>query len=241
MFEYNSRYCVMGMMSKRYEVLGDWQGLRKNRNAAISFHADFAPDYPKVFYSYIYDRPECKASKETQVISVLGGDFFGLSGGNYREIRETRNKFDKIVRVGEYNKDDVMGLIDRWDIQSGGKYGWVRHSGFDRNFFERWYEEERGNLVSQFYYIDNKMIGYSVLHKAEDSYEYLIRKVDNSIRNSCMYVDFATFRHLYELEGGEFLINWGASGGGVLAYKKKFPVYDEIPAYFYSVKRDLVP
>ena len=82
------------------------------------------------------------------------------------------------------------------------------------------------------------MVGYSILHRAADSYEYLIRKMDNTLRNTCLYVDFATFRSLWEIEQRPFYVNWGASGGGVLRYKKKFPVHVEVPVYFYSVKRD---
>jgi hypothetical protein len=228
----------MGMCSKRYEVLGDWQGLRKNSKAAVSFYADFAPDYSKVFYAYIYDRPECKCSKETQIVSAFNERFFDLSGGGYKEIRETRNKFDKVIEVGEYNQANVMGLIDAWTAQRKALYGWHLHSGYDRNFFERWYEQEKTQLISRFYYLEERLIGYSILHRAQDSYEYLIRKADTSIRNACLYVDFATFRYLWELEGEEFYVNWGASGGGVLQYKRKFPVHQEIPVYFYSIRHE---
>lgn len=235
MFKYNSKYCIMGMLSARYEVLEDWRGYRKNKKNAVSFYEDFSPDFEKVSYNYIYEKPQVKYSKSTQIVSKFDSEFFKLSGNKYREIRETRNKFDKIIINKEYNKEDVLGLIDTWDKQSGDKYGFQKHSGYDRNFFNKFYDLEKDNLISNFYYIGDKIIGYSILHKAEDCYEYLIRKVDIELRNTCLYVDYKTFEQIYEKEK-EFLINWGASSGNVLKYKKKFPIFESCPVYFYSKK-----
>jgi hypothetical protein len=235
-FNYTSKYCVMGMMSGRYQVLGDWQGLSKNKTTAISFDENFDPGYKKVNYAYIYTKPVVKASKSTQVVSKFDPAFFKLYGAANREIRETRNKFDRLVKTRDYNKADVFNLIDRWDAQSGDKYGWHRHSGYDRAFFERWFEAEQVNLVSRFYYLEDELIGYAILHPTDYGYEYLIRKADNTRRNTCLYVDYKTFESLNK--GSEFLVNWGASSGGVLNYKRKFPVYEETPVYFYTKKKE---
>jgi hypothetical protein len=237
MFKYTSKHCVMGMCSERYQVLGDWQGLRKNSTTAVSFDEGFDPGFKKVNYAYVYTKPAVKASKSTQVVSAIGPELVGLAGNKWREIRETRNHFGRIVEARDYNKGDVLGLIDRWDVQSGGKYGWHRHSGYDRAFFNRWYDLEKDNLISRFYYVGAELIGYSILHATEYGYEYLIRKADNTRRNTCLYVDYKTFEGLYGARGG-FLVNWGASSGGVLDYKRKFPVHSECPVYFYSVVRD---
>jgi hypothetical protein len=230
-FKYTSKYCVMGMAGK-YEVLGDFQGLRKNRNQAISFDAGFDPGYKKVLYSYIYDTPDCKRHKSTQLVSNFTDSYFNLAGKEHREVRESRNKFNKLIAMREYNKEDVLGLIDLWDTQSGTKYGWQRHSGYDRSFFTRWFDAERDNLFSRFFYLGDKMVGYSVLHKGEGCWEYLIRKTDNTIRNTCLYVDYKTFEELHKIEES-FLVNWGASKGSLLEYKRKFPCYEENNVYFY--------
>lgn len=235
MFKYISKFCILGMMSERYEVLGNWQGFKKNRNKAVSFYTDFIPDFKEVFFQYIYEKPECKSSRMTQVVSKLDDEFFNLSGKQFKEIRETRNKFDKIVKMKEYNKDDTLKLIDTWDIQCGGKYHWHRHSGYDRAFFNKWYDLERDSLFSRFFYIDDKMIGYSVLHKDKECYEYLIRKTDITLRNTCLYVDYKTFEEIHKIDGN-FLVNWGASSGSLLKYKRKFPKYEENDVYFYSIK-----
>jgi hypothetical protein len=234
MFKYNSKYAIMGMCGK-YQILGDFQGLRKNKNKAVSFDANFTPDFPNIFYSYIYDKPTTKpVTKNTQVISKLDSDFFELSGKDFREIRETRNKFDKIVTSKEYNKEHVLELIDRWDAQSGDRYGWFKHSGYDREFFRRWYDEEKDNLISKFYYINDKIVGYAILHKENGCYTYMLRKADNTIRNTCLYVDYKTFESIYGTENSTIFVNWGASKGTLLRYKRKFPVFEENNVYFYK-------
>ena len=234
MHNYISKYTIMGMMSAKYEVLGDWQGLKKNRNKAVSFDKSFDPCFPKTSYAYIYDKPSCKYSKSTQVVSVFDKSFFGLSGNKYREIRETRNYFNKLVTIKDFNQNDVLGLIDRWDEQSGGKYHWQKHSGYDKAFFNKWYLQEKDNLISYFYYIGDKIVGYAILHKDNDCYNYIIRKTDISIRNTCLYVDYKTFEQIYAIENQSFLVNWGASSGNVLKYKRKFPIHSQSAVYFYS-------
>jgi len=238
-FKYTSKYCLMGMMSNRFTVLGDWQGFQKNKNTCVSFDTNFVPDAKKVNFSYIYEKPDFKCAKSTQVVSVFDNEFFELRGKKFREIRETRNKFDKVTGVtDECDKHDVLDLIDTWDERSGQKYGWYRHSGYDRTFFNRWYDVERENLLSRFFYIEDKLIGYSILHKADDCYEYLIRKMDNTLRDTCLYVDYKTFEEIYKVENKKFYVNWGASSGGVARYKKKFPVHEQSDVYFYTVSSE---
>jgi len=236
MFKYSNKYGVMGMAGK-CEVLGDFEGLRKNKNKVVSFSKDFNPNSPIISYSYIYEKPSAKGyMKCRQITSKLDKSFFKLEGGNFREIRETRNKFNKIITIKEYKKEDVLELIDRWDAQSGKKYGWQRHSGYDRAFFNRWYDSEKENLISRFYYIDDRIVGYSVLHKESDNYTYIIRKADNTIRNTCLYVDYKTFEEIYNIENKDFYVNWGASSGTLLKYKRKFGSFEETDVYFYSIK-----
>lgn len=235
MFEYTSKYCIIGMMSKNSKPFDNWKGFIKNKNNAVSFDKNFIPEFKKVSFSYIYEKPSVRKSyKNTQIVSKLDDHFFRLNGKEFKEIRETRNKFNKIVYIKDYKKDDVMGLINFWDQQSGQKYGWNRHSGYDRNFFTKWYEQEKGNLESFFFYINDKIVGYSILHNNGKNFDYIIRKTDSSIRNTCLYVDYKTFEMLYE-KNGDLLVNWGASKGNLLKYKKKFPIFDTKDVYFYKV------
>lgn len=231
----------MGMMSKSYDVLDDWLGLKKNKSSAISFHADFNPDFEKVNYAYIYDKPDVKYSKSTQLTSCFNEEFFKLCGKKHKEIRETKNYYDKRVISKEFNLNDTLKLIDTWDKLSGEKYNWVRHSGFDRNFFNRFYELEKHNLFSRFFYLGEEMLGYSVLHKEpEGYYNYLIRKTNIGLgRNTSLYVDYKTFEEIWKVEQKEFFTNWGSSKGSLLKYKSKFSPYEKIPVYFYTVRNIL--
>lgn len=225
------------MMSKGSVLFDNLKGFKKNRTTAVSFDSEFDPEFPKVSYSYIHEKPPkpIKPYKGTQLVSRLDEEFFALSGKKYKEIRETRNYFDKIVSIKEYSKQDVLGLIDLWSSTSGKKYGWQLHSGYDRNFFNNWYDLEKDNLFSRFYYIGDKIVGYSILHKGTNSWEYLLRKMDNSIRNTCLYVDYKTFEEIYKLEQKDFYVCWGASNGKLLKYKRKFGSFDETTVYFYKV------
>ena len=68
-------------------------------------------------------------------------------------------------------------------------------------------------------------------------YNYIIRKSDISYRNICLYCDFKMFEKIYDICSEDFIINWGGSSGNVLKYKKKFPVYSELPVYFVTRKK----
>jgi len=174
------------------------------------------------------------------LISRFDGDFFELRGKKNKEIRETRNKYNKsiIIKKDIENIEEVIGLINCWDKISGVKYGWQRHSGYDKSFFLKYYEQEKKDLFSLFFYIDGVLVGYSVVSKIMDGdcFRYIIRKFDASFRNICLYIDFKIFENLYSEYGGDFRVSWGASSGNVLKYKKKYPIFFEDKVWFYKIK-----
>jgi len=239
----------MGMMSRHYTPFEDFTGFYKNkiRDKVVIFNKDFLlGDYKEVNYYYILEKPELKIKNmysSTLLVSHFNSDFFKLEGKSKTEIRETRNKYNKVITIKKDIDDvgEVVLLIDRWDELSGKKYGWQRHSGYDRSFFLKYYEQEKENLFSLFFYINDELVGYSIVSKIQEDncFKYIIRKMDNSIgRNICLYIDFKTFENLYNIYGSDFYINWGASSGNVLTYKKKFPVYSEDKVWFYKIKRE---
>lgn len=234
MFTYTSPMCIKSLMNRFCKPFENWQGYQANRNKAVLFDENLTADYPTIHYYYIYNKPNIKHYHLTQLISHITPEFFELSGKKWREIRETRNKFDKIVSIKEYNQKDVLGLIDVWDKTAGVKYGFQRRSGRDRNFFNKWFKQEQDKLFARFFYIEDDLIGYSVLHKNNGCYEYLIRKTLSEMRNTCLYVDYKTMEEIHQHEN-DFYVNWGASKGKLLKYKKKFPVFEERPVYFYKV------
>lgn len=222
-------------MNKFCKPFDDWRGYQANKNKAVLFDERLKADYPTVHYYYIYNKPAQKHYHLTQLISHITPNFFELRGKKWKEIRETRNKFDKIVKMKEYDQQAVLDLIKKWDETAGVKYGFQRRSGRDRNFFQRWFEQEKERLFYRFFYIDERLVGYSVLHKKDGCYEYLIRKTLSEMRNTCLYVDYKTMEELFAVEPDGFFVNWGASGGKLLKYKKKFPMFEERPVYFYKV------
>ena len=239
----------MGMMSSRYIPFADFTGFYKNkkRDKVIIFNKDkLVEDCKEINYYYILEKPEIKIKNmysSTLLVSHFNSDFFKLEGKSKTEIRETRNKYNKVITIKKDidDVDEVVLLIDKWDELSGGKYGWNRHSGYDRSFFTKYYEEERENLFSLFFYFNDILIGYSIVSKIQEDncFKYIIRKMDNSIgRNICLYIDFKIFENLHNICGNDFYINWGASSGNVLKYKKKFPIFSEDKVWFYKIKRE---
>lgn len=73
-------------------------------------------------------------------------------------------------------------------------------------------------------------------------YKYLTRKCLNvwGTRNLTEFIDYWTFRELFRVNGerdGDFIVNWGASSGGVKWYKEhKWPLYDKEWKWFYKEK-----
>ena len=250
MYNYINKHTIMGMMSKHHIPFNDYLGFFKNKakDKVVVFDNNFPlKDYKEINYSYVFNKPEPKIKNmyhSNLLISHFDEDFFKLSGKEYKEIRETRNKYNKNITIKKdiENIDKVIELIDRWDTLSGFKYKWQRHSGYDRSFFIKYYEQEKENLFSLFFYLDDVLVGYSVVSGIIENncFRYVIRKMDSSFRNLCLYIDFKTFENLYNEYGKNYYLNWGASKGNVLRYKKKFPIHYEQKVYFYKIKREII-
>jgi len=197
----------------------------------------------------------CKTSKSKSslLVSVIDEEFFELKGKKLREIKETRNSLNKefYFKVNEPLPDiqeNISNLLKWWDKNRGEKYGWQKHSGYDKAFFSKWYEPNIDDLICLTFYNKetNELIGYSVVSKHlfvdQNNYNhvtYLIRKCNTDRRNTTLFIDYKTFEYINETVnvGPKFYVNWGASSGGVLKYKKKFPVAVEKNAYFLSINR----
>ena len=244
----------MGMLSKTYKPFPDWSGYIKNKNEVVLFDSANIPlhtHYPKINLAYV-DKLSNKdiipgyentsSYKGTLLYSKLDQDFLELRGKSHIEMRETRNHYRKggIQVRNSADLEDIKKFIGEWNIQRGDqRYGWTLHSGYDMNFFTKYWESEKDKFQTLFFYDNDKMIGYSVLSldNVDNVYYYLLRKNLTSYRNLALYIDFTTFDTLYTNIGVEFLICWGANSGGLLKYKKKFPVYHEQEKWFYKFKK----
>jgi hypothetical protein len=242
---YISKHSIMGMMSKNYTPFGNWKGFYKKKDRSkctvFSFE-DMKEECIENNIAYVDKHETLKPSfKSTEVVSTFNKEYFKLEGKENKEIRGTRNKWNKRIEIREeYKYQEMEDLINWWASTSGHKYHWQRHDGYDRSFFHRYWRPERSKLYSMFFYLEDKLVGYSIVSKEpQDShYIYVIRKCDVTVgRNINLYIDYKMFEKIYN-DVGDFRINWGASSGGVLKYKtSKFPVYSETLKYFYKVKK----
>ncbi len=246
---YINKHSIMGMLSKNYIPFENWEGFYKNkkRDKIVVFNnIEYKnEDAKEINYYYLFEKPEYKKYfSSTVLVSFFNEEYFELRGKKCKEMRETRNKWNKkIIIKNEINSiNEISDLIKIWDINSGEKYRWNRHSGHDRNFFIKYYEQEKENLYSLFFYFGEKLIGYSVVSKiSEDNcYRYIVRKMNISVgRNIGLYIDFKTIENIWrEIGRGEFYVNWGASAGKLLKYKRKFSPFLEKKVWFCKVKNE---
>jgi hypothetical protein len=246
---YINRHTVMGMMSKHYIPFDDYSGFYKNKkkDKVVIFEEKDIEDVIEINYYYMSNKSSVKCSSwyhSNVIVSIFNNDFFNLCGKKYKEIRETRNRYNGkiVIKKDLENIDEILDLLKRWDEFSGGKYGWNRHSGYDRAFFIKYYEQEKKDLFSLFFYCNNTLIGYSIVSKihSDGCFRYVIRKSDISVgRNIGLYIDFKTFENIYN-ESKKFYVNWGSGSGNILKYKKKFPVFLEKKVYFYKMKKNVL-
>lgn len=252
MTNYTEKHSILGMMSKTYTPFEDYSGYIKNKKEVVLFNENYQnyTNYEKINLNYVNNNKiiipgyiQSSKYKMEMLISCFKNDYFSLKGQEHREVRETRNKYNKIVTI-RYNIDSinrVLEFIEEWDNFRGkNKYGWQLRSGKDKNFFNKYWESEKSNLWSNLFYIDEKLVGYSIISKInnENCYNYLIRKNDTSYRNLCLYIDYKSFERIWCNLNNEFYINWGCSSGNLLKYKKKFPVYSCEKRYFLKYKKE---
>jgi len=240
--DYINKHTIMGMLSKRYTPFDNWEGFYKNKNRTkVTVFKDFDGDFEEINCSYLFNK--VKGYNSTLLISNFNEEFFKLPSREYREIREAKNKWDKTISIQTAPNSilEIIELINKWDELSGKKYMFTRHSGYDRNFFQKYWESEKDNLYSLFFYHNNNLLGYSIVSKIQndDCFRYVIRKMDISAgRNIGLYIDYKTFENIWKDHNKDFYINWGASSGKVLKYKMKFPVFKTQKVWFCKKRKN---
>jgi hypothetical protein len=244
---YNTKHAIMGMLSDNYILIDGGYGFFKNKKMSdlVLFDYNLIDLYSNIEHislSYQLEKQPYKQSyKSTMLISKFDENWFD---GNLKkiskEIYETKNKWNKKIEIKiEPNSiEEVIELINKWKEVSGGKYGWQLRAGHDVNFFRRYWEVEKENLWSLFFYLGGVLIGYSIVSKEEtnNEFNYIIRKMNISVgRNIGLYIDYKTFENIWNKTQKEFKINWGANSGTLLKYKSKFGG-DKTQVYFYKVR-----
>lgn len=247
----DDEYAVKGMLSKRYIPFEDFSGYRKNSKENVYFYIpDSIPTEKASFqylseleYNLLYSLSDwniISKYKLSEVVLEIPEKWFDFKTGKNKEFRETWHHYlslDNLFIVDSpKNKDDIRSFILMWDEDRGiEKYGWQRHSGYDLNFFEKYNDS---NCKSLYFYIDNILVGYSVLHNYKDNqWTYIIRKADLKFRNLTLFIDEYSF---WDINEGEkpVIINFGASSNGILKYKTKFPIKSIEDRYFIKVTNE---
>jgi hypothetical protein len=118
------------------------------------------------------------------------------------------------------------------------------HSSYDKRFFEKTMRDSANNYLVMYFFLENKLIGYSVFDKGNINengileFKCLLRKYIPSVGNDiCYYIDFSAYRKIWNLYNQDFVVNMGCSSSGAYKYKTtKFPVYELKDLWFYNKK-----
>ena len=245
--KYWNKHGQQGMMGKFGQLSSYPFYFYKNSSNIVSFDVKLTTiKEHKVSYAYITEEdfktiPKSEIKSKyilTQTISKIDSEYLSLEGKKHKDDRNTRNKYDKIVSVKTKPNsiEEVLSLIDIWDAKRGDLvYNWQKHSGYDRSFFTRFYEQEKENLQCLFFYIKGKLVGYSVISlvKDDEAYVFCLGKCDTEYKDISWYIDFRSFDYLL-CDEEYVLINWGASSGSLLKYKMRFPVHSLEKLYFFK-------
>lgn len=235
---------VLGMGNKTHLVHGTPPSLwvQKGKSRGVLFHPEdlvrVGPEIATVGCAYVRDR-EVWASAGGKVswgwkgVSLVLGPLDPgvsppFSGGKFRECRETWNRFSRevVVTSGPPPLEDLDTLLDAWDQGPGTKYGWQRHSGYDRWWFRNPLVQGLSHLQTLSFWAGKTLVGYSVMDLGSllETGHYVIRKVHpRTARNLTLFVDLVTIETARrDFPGGQLeTILLGASSGGVLDYKVK--------------------
>ncbi len=257
-FNYVNEHTFYAMSSERFKLLPNCFGFIKNRNEIV-----FYPPIQKEFIKYEYKNIKLRylteedyqnflsldvkhsKTKYKGIISYFSEEFFNLKGTKYQEFRTVINKYKKLnVEVLEDFKkiEDIYELISRWKaIKAEKTIHFLDHTGLDKNFFKNYFEKFKRDLFSRFFYIDNKLVGYSIISllkdkNKEECFKEITRKFDYDYKQICLYIDYITFFDLYKKLNKPYYLNRSATTDkNIILYKNKFPIYKIIPVYFIKI------
>lgn len=202
----------------------------------------------KISYLYVLERrPEVKsASKMPAEVSLITKKFIdNPRSQNYNmgyQVRRWSKNEELRITQDTPPLEVLFNFIKNWDSTSGKKYGARLVSSYDKNFFARHLKEVRDRVQTLYFYLGDRLVGYSILEvpngKERDG-GYLVsrygpRKVDITAgSNLCQYVDYMAMKHMHlqceRMFGkGDFILHWGWAEKGIRLYEhRNFPFYRE--------------
>ena len=171
-------------------------------------------EYPSMFKS---------TRKAPTLIHKVDNEFIALTGHKYKKIRNAHSRYKNIVTISNKlnNEADVLKLINDWKTQRDGVYFRFTLSG-EKYFMSNHINNK--SLENLYFYIDDKLIGYSVIEKIDNfHYNLLFRKVDLDYSQLTYYIDYISYKNVFEKSKLDYIrINCGdASYKNLLYYKER--------------------
>jgi hypothetical protein len=251
---YINKYSVFGMLGKYSTLISDLVWYKDSKKTKI---VSCDPKYRNnscnnISYFYIDNKPDnkefCNIKSSKQIIQgIFNQNYFELKGGKFEHLRQYCRKWDDKVEIKlEYSETDkIIDMIKTWESEHGSRrYRMLMHSSYDKRFFEKTMRDSANNYLVMYFFLENKLIGYSVFDKGNINengileFKCLLRKYIPSVGNDiCYYIDFSAYRKIWNLYNQDFVVNMGCSSSGAYKYKTtKFPVYELKDLWFYNKK-----
>ena len=238
------------MLSKTYIPFNNYSGFSKHRNEIVLFNDDNIEKFRKYENLRIYHVPDevvtnlkskvkiLSRNKYISIITKLDKVYFSMSGKSNKEKRNVVNKYEVNTKlsVQEYPNSiqEIKIFLRNWKEKRKTKYNErMIRIGYNLNFITNYMFPFKDQLITKFYYDGNKLIGMTIIEKIKDNiYNLLIRKSDPGYSQLSYYIDYSSFKEIFDKSGYESLIiNLGVDCGdkGISDYKtKKFPFFMEI-------------
>ena len=214
---------------------------KQDKTNIRAYSKDFYdPNATKISYFYITEkRPDVKtASKMPAEVSLITKEFVDNPRCQNYNMHYARNRWSKKITVTEEmpSLETIFQFIKNWDITSGKKYGARLASSYDKNFFANHFNEVRDRVQALWFYLGDRLVGYSVLDKIFNDEDgghpvtrYGPRKVDITAgSNICQFVDHESLKRLYAYIKQDFVLHWGSAEKGIREYEhRNFPFFRE--------------
>ena len=221
----------LAFLSKSYKLLPNMEGFIKNKNEMTLFKRDnmyyYHERYKKIKlfqltpteydeYSKELKTKNLKFTKTKSISTILelNSDFFQLNGKKHEKIRRYKNMYSKKipfkVQTEANSISEIKEFINKWkEIRKDSHFQFT--TGYDFKFFDDTYNTYKDNFISLYFYHEDKMVGFTVLEKVNDSlYNLLFRKTATAYINSCLYVDYYSFDYIYQNNNNkDFFVNLG--------------------------------
>jgi hypothetical protein len=239
-------------LSRYYIPFGDFSGFLKKKKEIILFSGNEIEKFNNHDMIRIYHITKetvddlrkryrvLNPNKSTTIITKLDKEYFLLNGSVNKEKRNVINKYVKnnpiSIQSLPNSTQEVKEFLKYWKEKRKVKYNEkMMFTGYDLNFITKYLEMFKDNLITKFYYYQSKLVGMTIIEKVDDNfYNLLIRKADPELSQLTYYIDFSSFKEIFEKSDKSVIINLGIDSGdkGIHEYKtKKFPVCKEIITY----------